>query len=127
MVDREEADRVEDDSRRIASVGVAKGGCPEESGVGREEWPFADLKSNLYTNREPSLQSAQLASRSGSLQASAYGGVAGAARADEEAEVLHPLLSDTNIYVHQLAGGVPAWDQQDTELGIAKQTAADRL
>ena len=48
------------------------------------------------------------------MKASAYGGVAGAARADEEAEVLHPLLSDANIYVHQLAGGVPAWDQPDT-------------
>ena len=126
MVDREEADRVEDDSRRIASVGVAKGGCPEESGVGREEWPFADLKSNLYTNREQSLQSAQLASRSGSLQASAYGGVAGAARADEEPEVLHSLLIDADIYVHQLPGGVSAWDQPDASTASQNKTA-DRL
>jgi hypothetical protein len=54
VVDREEADCVEDDSRRIVGVGVAKGRRPEESGVGRQERPFADLKPNPCTNRERS-------------------------------------------------------------------------
>ena len=43
-VGQEEADSVKDDGRRIVRVGVAKRGRPEESGIGREERPFADLK-----------------------------------------------------------------------------------
>ena len=54
---KEEADCVEDDSRRIVRVGVAKGRRPEESGVRRQERPFADLKPNLCTNRERSRRS----------------------------------------------------------------------
>ena len=52
-----EADCVEDDSRWIVRVGVAKGRRPEESGVRRQERPFADLKPNLCTNRELSRRS----------------------------------------------------------------------
>ena len=39
---------------------------------------------------------------------SAYGGVAGVARADEEAEIFHPLFINADVDVHQRARGVPA-------------------